>query len=73
MHQIRIQACQHGHPLVGDAAYGSTLSFGPSAESPRDRIIALHARRLTFLHPIRFEPIGVMAPLPAAWGEVDAE
>ena len=73
MHQIRIQACQHGHPLVGDSAYGSTLSFGPSAESPRDRIIALHARRLTFLHPIRFEPIGVTAPLPTVWGGVDAE
>jgi 23S rRNA pseudouridine1911/1915/1917 synthase len=73
MHQIRIQACQHGHPLVGDSAYGSTLSFGPAAESPRDRIIALHARRLTFLHPIRFEPIAVTAPLPAIWGGVEAE
>ena len=68
MHQIRIQACQHGHPLVGDSMYGSKLAFGPAVESPRDRIIALHARRLTFLHPIRFEPIGVTAPLPAVWG-----
>jgi 23S rRNA pseudouridine1911/1915/1917 synthase len=73
MHQIRIQACQHGHPLLGDSVYGSKLAFGPSAESPRDRIIALHARRLTFLHPIRFEPIGVTAPLPPVWGGVDAE
>jgi 23S rRNA pseudouridine1911/1915/1917 synthase len=67
MHQIRIQACQHGHPLVGDSAYGSTQEFGPPAESPRDRIIALHARSLTFLHPIRYEPVRVVAPLPAYW------
>jgi 23S rRNA pseudouridine1911/1915/1917 synthase len=73
MHQIRIQACQHGHPLVGDSIYGSTLSFGPAVETPRDRIIALHARRLTFLHPIRFEPVAVTAPLPPIWGEVEAE
>jgi 23S rRNA pseudouridine1911/1915/1917 synthase len=76
MHQIRIQACQHGHPLLGDSIYRSKLAFGPSMESPRDRIIALHARRLTFLHPIRFQPIGVTAPLPAVWGpwgERDAE
>ena len=72
MHQIRIQACQHGHPLLGDSLYGSKVAFGPLEESPRDRIIALHARRLTFLHPIRFEPIGVTAPLPAVWGGVDA-
>ncbi|HEX3315871.1 MAG TPA: RNA pseudouridine synthase, partial [Gemmataceae bacterium] len=42
MHQIRIQACQHGHPLVGDSIYGSKLAFGPTVESSRDRIIALH-------------------------------
>jgi len=34
---------------------GSTVAFGPVAELPRERIIALHARSLTFLHPIRYE------------------
>ena len=43
------------------------LPFGPPAELPRDRIIALHARCLTFLHPIRYEPMTVTAPLPEAW------
>lgn len=70
MHQIRLQAALRGHPLRGDALYGSTRGFGPMAELPRDRVIALHARRLTFLHPIRYEPITLTAPLPAAWKEL---
>ena len=37
---------------------------------PRDRMIALHARSLTFLHPIRYEPVTVVAPLPEAWREL---
>ena len=27
-------------------------------------------RALTFLHPIRYEPITLTAPLPEVWGEV---
>jgi 23S rRNA pseudouridine1911/1915/1917 synthase len=64
MHQIRLQTSLRGHPLWGDAVYGSTKPFGPAAQLPRDRIIALHARQLTFLHPIRYEPLTVAAPLP---------
>jgi 23S rRNA pseudouridine1911/1915/1917 synthase len=67
MHQIRVQAALRGWPVRGDVLYGATLPFGPAAELPRDRIIALHARSLTFLHPIRFEPITVEAPLPEVW------
>ncbi|MSQ95148.1 MAG: RluA family pseudouridine synthase [Gemmataceae bacterium] len=70
MHQIRIQAGVRGHPLLGDQLYGSTRAFGPAAELPRDRIIALHARSLTFLHPISYEPITLTAPLPALWKEM---
>ncbi|MCS6975901.1 MAG: RluA family pseudouridine synthase [Gemmatales bacterium] len=69
MHQIRVQAARRGWPVVGDALYGATLPFGPLAELPRDRIIALHARSLTFLHPIRYEPITLTAPLPTVWSE----
>jgi 23S rRNA pseudouridine1911/1915/1917 synthase len=64
MHQIRVQAAVRGHPVLGDALYGSTVPFGPPAELPRDRVIALHAQSLTFLHPIRYQPITVTAPLP---------
>jgi 23S rRNA pseudouridine1911/1915/1917 synthase len=69
MHQIRIQAALRGHPLLGDALYRSTRTFGLPAELPRDRIIALHARSLTFLHPVRYEPIALTAPLPVMWKE----
>ena len=71
MHQIRLQAATRGWPVRGDVLYGSRASFGPKAELPRDRIIALHARSLTFLHPIRYEPIIVTAELPQAWDFVE--
>jgi 23S rRNA pseudouridine1911/1915/1917 synthase len=67
MHQIRVQAASRGHPLLGDVLYGSTRSFGPPAELPRDRWIALHARSLMFLHPLRYEPIALQAPPPDEW------
>jgi 23S rRNA pseudouridine1911/1915/1917 synthase len=67
MHQIRVQAAARGWPIRGDWLYGARLPFGPETALPRDRVIALHARTLTFLHPIRFEPITVTAPLPEHW------
>ncbi len=69
MHQIRVQTASHGWPVRGDVLYGSANSFGPPAEVPRERVIALHGRSLTFLHPIRFEPITVTAPVPETWRE----
>jgi 23S rRNA pseudouridine1911/1915/1917 synthase len=70
MHQIRVQAATRGWPVCGDFLYGARTAFGPVTELPRDRIIALHARSLTFLHPIRYEPIVVTAPLPPVWGDL---
>jgi 23S rRNA pseudouridine1911/1915/1917 synthase len=72
MHQIRVQAAVRGWPIRGDFLYGATKAFGPPAELARDRIIALHARSLTFLHPIRYEPIQLVAPLPETWRELGA-
>ena len=69
MHQIRVQAASRGWPVLGDVLYGARLPFGPPAELPRNRIIALHARSLTFLHPIRYEPLTLTAPLPETWTE----
>jgi 23S rRNA pseudouridine1911/1915/1917 synthase len=69
MHQIRVQAASRGWPVCGDVLYGSQQPFGPPATEPRDRVIGLHARSLTFLHPIRYEPITVTAPLPSYWPE----
>jgi len=58
-HQLRVQLAHHGHPIYGDAKYGSIRTF--------DRVIALHARSLTFLHPVRYEPITLTAEVPRNW------
>jgi 23S rRNA pseudouridine1911/1915/1917 synthase len=48
-----------GQPIYGDAKYGSIHTFNQS--------IALHARSLTFLHPIRYEPVTLVAEIPRLW------
>ena len=58
-HQLRVQLASRGSPIYGDAKYGSDHAFG--------RAIALHARSLTFLHPVSKEPITLTAELPALW------
>jgi len=58
-HQLRVQLASRGCPIYGDAKYGSPHNFGPA--------IALHARSLTFLHPITKEPITLTAELPKYW------
>jgi 23S rRNA pseudouridine1911/1915/1917 synthase len=58
-HQIRVQLARRGHPVFGDVKYGAAESFR--------RAIALHARSLTFRHPVRGEPIQLTAPLPRSW------
>ncbi len=58
-HQLRVQLAHHGHPIFGDAKYGAVHTFAPG--------IALHARSLTFLHPIRYEPITLSAEVPREW------
>ena len=58
-HQLRVQLAHHGFPIYGDAKYGSIHTFG--------RAIGLHARALTFLHPVRYEPITLTAELPRNW------
>jgi 23S rRNA pseudouridine1911/1915/1917 synthase len=73
MHQIRLQAALRGWPVRGDILYGAKLPFGPSAELPRERRIALHARSLTFLHPIRYESVTVTAPLPPTWRDLGVD
>lgn len=68
MHQLRVQSSVRGMPIRGDAAYGATSDFGPPPESERDRMIALHAWSLCFLHPISYQPVTIRAPLPECWG-----
>jgi 23S rRNA pseudouridine1911/1915/1917 synthase len=58
-HQLRVQLAHYGYPIYGDVKYGSVHPF--------DGAIALHARALTFLHPIRHEPIRLVAEIPPTW------
>jgi 23S rRNA pseudouridine1911/1915/1917 synthase len=67
MHQLRVQAAWRGHPVLGDLAYGSSKPFGPAAELPRDRVIALHARSLTLTHPFGKGELTWVAPVPPYW------
>jgi 23S rRNA pseudouridine1911/1915/1917 synthase len=69
MHQLRVQAAWRGHPVYGDVMYGGTRAFGPAWENPRDKVIALHARRLELDHPFTGERLTFEAPLPAYWAE----
>jgi 23S rRNA pseudouridine1911/1915/1917 synthase len=68
-HQIRVQCASRGHPLLGDELYGSRQPFGPWNDDERQRLIALHARSLSFRHPTTREPMTFVAPLPMSWGE----
>jgi 23S rRNA pseudouridine1911/1915/1917 synthase len=68
MHQIRAQLGSRGWPVVGDVQYGAQSTFGAVCpDDPRGAPIALHARRLTLLHPIRYDEVTVTAPVPATW------
>jgi 23S rRNA pseudouridine1911/1915/1917 synthase len=70
-HQVRVQTSSRGHPILGDAHYGSRIPFGPQHDDERSRAIALHARRLTFCHPTTREEVSLEAPLDDAWSELD--
>jgi 23S rRNA pseudouridine1911/1915/1917 synthase len=69
-HQIRVQAASRGFPILGDVQYGATQPFGIQHDDERLRAIALHARTLGFAHPMTRESVEVIAPVPAAWGEL---
>lgn len=56
-HQIRSQLSAIGSPIKGDLKYGFDRS------NP-DGGIHLHARKLTFIHPVSKDPIEITAPVP---------
>jgi 23S rRNA pseudouridine1911/1915/1917 synthase len=80
MHQIRVQCAAVGWPVIGDTEYSpvdpaqQTTTTTPSTSSvtshePRQPPvrIALHARELSLRHPIRFDPVTIIADVPAHW------
>ena len=58
-HQIRIQLADRGHAILGDRKYGAHVDFPLG--------IALHARRVSFQHPVRNERLSIEAPIPDIW------
>lgn len=73
MHQIRVQFASRGRPIVGDVQYGARTTFAGATSGERDGAIALHARSLTLLHPVRYDPVTIVAPPPASWRELGFE
>jgi len=57
-HQIRVQLQAIGHPIKGDLKYGSKRS-NPGGG------IHLHARALSFAHPVSQEQLHIVAPTPS--------
>jgi 23S rRNA pseudouridine1911/1915/1917 synthase len=56
-HQIRAQLAYIGSPIKGDLKYGAS-------RSNKDGSIHLHARKISFTHPVSKENISVLAPIP---------
>jgi 23S rRNA pseudouridine1911/1915/1917 synthase len=61
-HQIRSQLSTIGAPIKGDLKYGFN-------RSNRDASIHLHARCISFIHPVKNESVNITAALPndALW------
>ena len=63
-HQIRVQLSAIGCVIKGDVKYGGK-------RTNRDGSIHLHARKLEFIHPVKKEPIVIVAdpPKDPLWDE----
>lgn len=56
-HQIRVQLSSMGCPIVGDNKYGYPRGSNKGS-------ICLHARKLSFEHPVQKTPVSIFAKLP---------
>ena len=56
-HQIRAQLAKIGCPIKGDLKYGF-------ARSNEDGGISLFARKIEFMHPVKKEPVSIVAHFP---------
>ncbi len=71
-HQIRVHLAHIGHPILGDATYGTGFKTKASRLSPAARTAleglhrqALHAYRLGFAHPTSGDLMAFSSDLPA--------
>jgi len=77
-HQIRVHLKHLGHPIVGDDTYGGarfTQVADPRHRAALQRLgrLALHARRLAFVHPSTGLPVSFEAAVPVELETVLAE
>lgn len=69
-HQIRVHMAHARYPLIGDPVYGGRPKLPPGAAEPLKDILrefprqALHARKLSFVHPHTEQTMTFRAPLP---------
>jgi len=56
-HQIRAQLAAQGSVIKGDRKYGAK-------RSNKNGGISLHARKVSFIHPVKNEPVEIVAPYP---------
>ena len=69
-HQLRAHMAEIGHPIIGDGKYGGSGQenlgdgWGAQLGGIISKKLHLHARSMTFLHPVTKKPMTVTAPLP---------
>jgi 23S rRNA pseudouridine955/2504/2580 synthase len=69
-HQLRAHMAEIGHPILGDGKYGGSGQenqgdgWGATLGGELSRKLHLHARSITFEHPITKAMVTFTAPLP---------
>ena len=63
-HQIRRHLSKRGFPIVGDYLYGDVDFMNELAAATGSVGLLLHARELTFYHPVEGIDLTVQSPLP---------
>ncbi|WPE17551.1 23S rRNA pseudouridine(1911/1915/1917) synthase RluD [Candidatus Thioglobus autotrophicus] len=69
-HQIRVHMAHIEHPLIADPMYGGKVRFPKKADEALKDVLkgfnrqALHAKKLSLMHPISGEEMSWKAPLP---------
>ena len=76
-HQIRVHCAATGHPVIGDPVYCSSKAYKNFIIDQKTAIKImslkrqmLHARRLSFSHPVSKQELFFKAPLPADMEEI---